>query len=226
MSLLEIAEAKLRARRKDKRKRKKNYDSDSSGSDDLKVNNLIRGKRLKRIKMCEETILENDEQDEYVKESSSPKTLINDSDSKCSSTALERNHKQSNDLAKLLDEDDIDFTFLPDIIEAPEASYTEPQKPISSKFVKKVSLMSNHNFNKVNACSALQGLQNSSARKELSSTKSSTDVCSKPVNSGLPIKEKQGACTTVTSNSCLVNFTTSSSICDSIMIITKHSFVL
>lgn len=204
MSLLEIAEAKLKARRKDKRKRKKNYDTDSSGSDDLKVNNLPRGKRLKRIKVCEETILETDGDVQYEKESSPPKTLINDSDSKCSSNAHQRNDKQSNDLAKLLDEDDIDFTCIPDIMEAAEDTFTAPQKAISSKFVKKVSLLSNHNFKKVNACSAVQGLENSSTLKKLNSTKSSTYVSSKPVNSGLPIKEKQSACATVTSNSCSV----------------------
>lgn len=146
MSLLEIAEARLKAERRQKRKLKKAGGSDNQPkklnnepeSDDSVEELIGKRKRLKRIKIMEETMVE----EKQVTAPENSFVVPQDVEKR----DFEEYREPVDDLAMLLD-DDLDFSAIPDIPEIPKSSNPTYEAGPSgcknfSKFVKKTSVMS------------------------------------------------------------------------------------
>lgn len=148
MSLLEIAEARLKAERKEKRKLKKALRNGLSPpkrarameSDNSEEEVQVKKKRLKRIRVLEETMYEK----EGIPVESLPAKLDNNTvpksaaNTSCDAKNSEVNESGYTDLALLLD-DDLDFSAIPD---PTPVSMKPPQgQPSNSKFVKKTPVL-------------------------------------------------------------------------------------
>lgn len=152
MSVLEIAEARLKAKRKEKRRLKKAMKDGKlppkrnrvSESDESVEEVPLRKKRLKRIRVLEETVCEDRVtplEAPTIKLVRSPaSTAVTETPVAEIARNSASNEMDNADLAQLLD-DDLDFSAIPDPTPLPVTMKPQQAQQSSSKFVKKTPML-------------------------------------------------------------------------------------
>lgn len=175
MSLLEIAEAKLKARKRGKNKSKKSlkYEEkareNSEHSADSEGEIKVKKKRLRRIKVLEESISEDDQAASvsHFKVPTNKDVVERVENSKAVNNSMssrnEMNQNKNDDLAQLFD-DDLDFNVVPEfstLLDNVSEKTVPPKSTNTLKFVKKVPFALKECSDRINSCSTGQAYENS-----------------------------------------------------------------